>query len=273
MDITTSALLLFSPTGTSHKIASAVADGVRCTPHLMNATYSSVGDVSFDTDTLVFFAVPVYGGKVAPLALKRLDAIRGNHTPAVLMVVYGNRAYEGALVELDNFVRQRGFVPIAAGAFIGEHSYSTAMHNIAAGRPDMNDLTKARLWGKEIRNKLSSIDEVVAIDVKKLKAPRNSLMSQLKFGQFIMQQRRKPAAEKPLVTVDTLVCKNCGKCARLCPTGAIVMGDCMNTQHDLCIKCCACIKGCPAHARKLDTPYASILSKCFAKSKPNVTIL
>lgn len=273
MDIKASALLLFSPTGTSHKIAMAVADGVRCTPHLMNATYESVGNISYDAHTLVFFAVPVYGGKVAPLALKRLEAVRGNNTPAVLMVVYGNRAFEGAAVELDAFVRERGFVPIAAGAFIGEHSYNTAKHHIAAGRPDMNDLSKARMWGRDIRKKLSNIERAEPVDVTRLKKPHNSLFSQLRFILFVMQQRRKSASQKPRIKVDRLVCKKCGKCVRLCPSGAITREDCMNTQHDLCIKCCACVKGCPAHARKLKTPYASILSKCFGKPKYQTTIL
>lgn len=76
-------------------------------------------------DVLTVIAVPVYGGKVAPLALKRMEQIRGNGTPAVLIVVYGNRAYGGALNQLDAWAVAHGFVPIAAGTFIGEHSYST----------------------------------------------------------------------------------------------------------------------------------------------------
>ena len=40
------------------------------------------------------------------------------------MVLYGNRAYEDALLELKNTAEACGFVSLAAGAFIGEHSFS-----------------------------------------------------------------------------------------------------------------------------------------------------
>lgn len=44
--------------------------------------------------TLVVVTVPVYGGKVAPLALERMKCIHTSGAPVVLAVVYGNRAYE-----------------------------------------------------------------------------------------------------------------------------------------------------------------------------------
>ncbi len=50
---------------------------------------------------------------------------RGLDTPAVLVVVYGNRAYEKALMELDAFAIPHGLKVIAGATFIGEHSYST----------------------------------------------------------------------------------------------------------------------------------------------------
>lgn len=76
-------------------------------------------------DAAAVFAVPVYGGRVAPAALERLQEIRGEGTPAVVLAVYGNRAFGTAVAQLAAFVAERGFVPVAAGAFVGEHSYST----------------------------------------------------------------------------------------------------------------------------------------------------
>ena len=57
--------------------------------------------------------------------------IKADQTPAVIVVVYGNRAFEDALLELFQLVKEAGFIPVAAGAFIGEHSYSTAATPIA----------------------------------------------------------------------------------------------------------------------------------------------
>ena len=97
---------------------------------------------------LCVIAVPVYGGRVATTALQRLQRLKGNGSPAILVVVYGNRDYEDALLELRDTAVQLGFVPLTAGAFIGEHSFSTPELPIAAGRPDADDLQQAREFGK-----------------------------------------------------------------------------------------------------------------------------
>lgn len=86
-------------------------------------------------EAVAIFAVPVYGGHVAPAALERLREIRGEGTPAVVLAVYGNRSFGTAVAELASFVAGRGFVPVAAGAFVGEHSYSTPETPIAQGTP------------------------------------------------------------------------------------------------------------------------------------------
>lgn len=274
MNITSVTTVLFSPTGTSRKVAMAVADG--CAYHnscVVDATYNTPSDMCYKEHELVVVAVPVYGGKVAPLALQRLDAMRGDNTPIVLIVVYGNRAYEEAVAQLDVFVRSRGFVTVAAAAFVGEHSYSTARYPIAVGRPDAADLADARAWGKDIAAKLVRIESTQSIDVASLKEPRNPLFSKLRFILFVLKQRRKKSVAKPMVVVDADKCKLCGKCVKLCPTGAIATGDYLHTDTSRCIKCCACVKGCPAKARTLDTPYAPVLSQCFKDRKSPTTTL
>lgn len=264
---------MFSPTGTSRKVAMAVADGYRTAPRVVDATYRVPDAMTFDSESLVFMAVPVYGGKVAPLALQRFEQMKGDNTPIVLMVVYGNRAYEGALAQLAEYVVARGFVPVAAGAFVGEHSYSTAATPIAVGRPDAEDLTVARAWGKAVADKVAYIASPMAVDVTRLRHPGNSPFAMLRFILFVMQQRRKKGVPKLVPVVDAEKCRLCGKCARLCPTGAIDAHDCLHTDAERCIKCCACVKSCPARARSLATPYAPVLSQCFGRRKPPVTLL
>ena len=137
----------FSPTGTSRRVAEAVGRGLNCAQTVVcDATHDAVCVAAERGDDAVF-AVPVYGGHAAPLALRRLDAVRGDGTPAVVVVLYGNRAYEHAACELADFVAARGFVPVAAAAFVGEHSYSTARWPIAAGRPDGDDCAEAEAFG------------------------------------------------------------------------------------------------------------------------------
>lgn len=116
-------------------------------------TQQIADEIVIPTSSLAIIVVPVYGGHVAPLAMERLQYIRGVDTPTVLVVVYGNRAYEKALMELDAFAIPHGFKVIAGATFIGEHSYSTDKYPIAVGRPDESDLAFAAEFGKKIMEK------------------------------------------------------------------------------------------------------------------------
>ena len=71
------------------------------------------------------------------ILLKYLHTITGSHTKVVPVVVYGNRNYDDALIELKNILEDNGFISIAAAAFIGEHSFSTTL---AKNRPDEMDM-------------------------------------------------------------------------------------------------------------------------------------
>lgn len=66
------------------------------------------------------------------------------------------RDYEDALVELRDETTRLGFTPLAAGAFIGEHSYSRPGMPVAEGRPDANDLQIAEQFGKDCLKKLKN---------------------------------------------------------------------------------------------------------------------
>ncbi len=86
---------------------------------------------------------PVYVRRLPLNAVKRFKRLWANDTKAFVVVVYGNRNYEDALLELVDLSQELGFIPIAAAAFIGEHSFITRELPIAAGRPDEDDLEKA----------------------------------------------------------------------------------------------------------------------------------
>ena len=64
-----------------------------------------------------------------------------------MIVVYGNREYDDALLELSKLMTGKGFKVISAAAFIGEHSFSNRSFPIAENRPDDRDLVKASEYG------------------------------------------------------------------------------------------------------------------------------
>lgn len=279
--------LFFSPTGTTARTADAIAaalarDTARPDASIpvrrIDLTHAAAAPVTLPPDAVAVIAVPVYGGHVPPLAAERMKQVRGTQTPAVIVAVYGNRAFEKAPAELAALAAAQGFRPVAAGAFIGEHSYSLPATPIAAGRPDADDLARAAAFGAAVRQKLASAkaDEAPAtVDVHRLKAPATPLWPLLRFIVFALgylrRQKRHPVVYLPVTNAD--LCTLCGRCAAVCPTEAIRRGDELHTDPARCIRCCACVKGCPVGARTFDTPFAAALARNFGKRKPPVTLL
>ncbi len=270
--------LYFSPTGTSRRIAEAVADGIRRTNDIgyqcRDITFEAAPQREFPSDALLVAAVPVYGGHPAPLALERMKELRGHDTPAVVVVVYGNRAFDHAATELADLLARQGFRTVAAGAFVGEHSYSTPATPVAAGRPDDRDLAEARLFGENIGAKLAGKGPE-PVNVARLRNPRTPLLPLLRFIVFALgylsRQKRHPVVLLP--RTDAARCIHCGRCATGCPTGAITAGREELTDAAHCIRCCACVKSCPVGARSFETPFAAALARSFREPKPNVTLL
>lgn len=275
--------IFFSPTGTSKKIAEAITRGVAAptdestlalTVQTLDLTHTAGPETTLSAETVAVIAAPVYGGRIAPVAMKRLAGIRGSGGPAVVVALYGNRAFEHAVVELAGLVSRQGFVPVAAAAFVGEHSYSTPETPIAAGRPDAQDLTAAEAFGRAIRQKLDA-GACSPVDAAQLKERRAPSLSTLRFIRFVLkyrhQQKRHPVVYLP--ECDAERCTHCGRCAAICPVGAISRGDETRTDPARCIRCCACVKGCPVGARTFHTPFAEALSRNFFRRKEPVTLL
>ena len=51
--------------------------------------------------------MPVYAGRVPALAVERLKGIKTSGVKCVIVAVYGNRAYEDALVEMQDIATER----------------------------------------------------------------------------------------------------------------------------------------------------------------------
>jgi ferredoxin len=186
-----------------------------------------------------------------------LKKLKADKTPAAITVVYGNRAYEDALLELSDLVKEVGFIPVAAGAFIGEHSYSTTANPIAEGRPDTEDLIQARDFGAMVSKKIGEIKSLDAIATLPLP------------GNFPYKDIVALPGISPII-LDNL-CNLCGACATVCPTAAITVNTTVLTDKTLCIRCCACVKSCPTEARVMEDAriikVAQWLSRSFQERK------
>ena len=265
--------IYFSATGTSKKVVLAISQSIATEFVVEDITFQSLQNTTYATDDLLCVAVPVYGGGVAPVALKRLEAIRGNNTPAVVVVVYGNRNFERAAVQMSDFLAERGFITIAVAAFVGEHSYSTEQYPIAVGRPAEGDINDAKHFGQLVKEKLAR--GIESVDVSALQCPDSGEENVKAFVEFVKgyqaEQAKNPIKLLPITDEDR--CVMCGVCVDVCPMGAIDRENVSVVDSTLCIKCCACVKECPKEAKTLNSPFAPMLSKYFSQSKPNVWLV
>ncbi|AET69275.1 hypothetical protein Desor_3816 [Desulfosporosinus orientis DSM 765] len=263
MNVISLKLVCFSPTGTTKAIIQGVARGINhSTVELIDITKPDARKQQLQTseNELLLVAVPVYMGRVPALLSEWLHAIKARNTPAVCIVVYGNRVYDDALLELKDILLERGCKPIACAAFVGEHSFSSSKTPIAEGRPDVSDLNHAELFGRKINEKLLSISSIDYIS--NISVPGN-----YPYGGIT-----------DLWSVDFIAistkCTQCGICAEGCPVGAIDSENCNLIDTKKCITCCACIKNCPLNARTIKTgpvkDAAMRLNKLYKERKEPV---
>lgn len=231
MEISTVTAAYFSPTNTTQKTAEAIAQGILPSAVSLDLTLPAARarDYSFGPQDLLVIGAPVYGGRIPLQAEEAIRRIHGSCTPVVLAAVYGNRAYEDALLELRDLLSCQGFIPVAAGAFLGEHSFGNV---IAAGRPDGEDLAKCVDFGRKIAFWLSRS----SLGDFSLRLP----------GQYPYKARGPQSGIAHEISKD---CIHCMHCAEVCPTGAISPKSPAIKDMSRCIKCQACAKKCPKSAR------------------------
>jgi len=258
MNINSVELIYFSPTRTTKKIVEAIARGIHADGirhHDLTYPSASVKQPHSCGCDLAIIGAPVYAGRLPETMISRFKPVKGHATPAVIVVVYGNRACEDALLELQDLVSGAGFIPVAAAAFIGEHSYATKEFPIAAGRPDLEDIQKAGAFGAMVREKVSKI-----IDSGHILPPRPP-------GNFPYKEARILSGVSPFV--DENLCTGCMVCIPACPTSALREDDPPTIDKDLCIRCSACIKSCPDGAITMNDPGIRQIAAFLFKTCPD----
>ena len=239
----------FSATDTSRKGAKAIAEvfGSHINEMDMTVWNRQPDKTAFDADDLVVFGAPVYSGRIYQGARDRFAGLRGSSTPCIITVTYGNRDYDDALLELFDLVTELGFLPFAAAALIGQHTYG----EIEVGRPTAADLHEDMEFAQKASCKLASEGPSLVC------VPGNRPYRQGGHGGHF----------RPLTSSD---CVSCGLCAQMCPEGAVSSTNYSCIDNEKCIACFRCIRNCPVQAKNMDTDeYKSFAEMFTAKlSKP-----
>ena len=178
-------------------------------------------------DDLAVIAMPVFAGRVPALAVERLRMLNPHGAKCAVIAVYGNRAYDDALLELQDVATEMGFRVIAAVGAVAEHSI---IRRYGKGRPDAADEQILRGYGADILNK------AVGDDCTMPQVPGNRPYK--KAGMVPQPKGRRG-------------CNRCGACARQCPADAIPLSDPKKVDAAKCISCMKCVSVCPTGTRRI----------------------
>lgn len=237
--------VFFTGTGTTAKIVRVVAGAIDEGYEEQDFSLPESREIPlvFKEDDVVVMGLPVIAGRLPNLIVPYLNTLEGKGAVGIPIVLYGNRNYDDALIELRDIMEDRGFRTVAAGAFIGEHSFSRVL---AKGRPDDADISVAEDFGKRIKEMLTGGELSSPVTVKGTPKPyRGYYKPRDRKGEHIDIRKVKPKTKD--------ICNHCGLCAAICPMGAIDKED-ESKIPGICIKCCACEKRCPVGAKYFDDP-------------------
>ena len=234
--------IYFSATGTSCRCATSFCQGFGEIP---NASINLADDFNVNfpditAEDTVVVAAPVYGGRLLTQVASAFRRLKGNDAIAVAIVVYGNRDYDDALLELTDIMHDDGFRIVGVGAFIGQHSI---FPKVANARPDFSDEQNLIKFGRECKTTI-----VKGFDADSI--------------PFIKGNRPyKKAAGAPLYPkAKETDCIKCGMCVAKCPVGAISADTPFVTDITKCVSCGRCIYVCSKSARHYSGFSYSLIS-------------
>ncbi|HKL41851.1 MAG TPA: EFR1 family ferrodoxin [Clostridia bacterium] len=228
--------LFFSPTKTTEQVVTTLSHEFNKPVRKLNVT-SKVNrekPYSFNPNNLAIIGVPVYAGRIPKIMETYFKTLEGNNIPTVIITLYGNRDYDDALLEMRDLLNDQNFNVIAAGAFIGQHSYT---RKVANNRPDAKDLEVVIAFSKDIIKKLKKNTQDELLSVK---------------GNYPYRERK---SRKAFAPVTSNMCIHCGLCAKDCPVQVIDYDDVSKIDANNCLHCCRCIQVCPTQAKKFDHSF------------------
>lgn len=190
-------------------------------------------------DDIVVWGTPTYAGRIPNKTLDFLNhSLIGQGNPVAILSTFGNRSSDHTLLEMLQILDKGNMHAIGFASIATRHVFAPSE---IAPQPsyEVVDRWADRLYfHATARYSVESSSLPYYTPLKADGAPAKFLKA------------------KPCVAPSR--CSGCGHCSQVCPMGVIQMADNRPRFTDPCIKCQACILGCPNQALAFpDTDFQS----------------
>lgn len=229
MDLRSVTYMSYSPGGHVRAVIQGMANC--CTSRTFFVDLSAAREPlrrSFSGQDALVIGFSSNDGHIARPLVERLAYIKGNQSPAVVVIATRDGRFGSSLTDASEFLTNRGFVIVGGASFTIGNRYRPSP---ATGLPEPETLKDITDFSQALFNKLASISYAEAGSVR------------------LPDDGDAPKKLEHIVPTSSKRCNRCGRCARICPTGAIDPDDPKNTDPALCVSCFACIDNCPNGSR------------------------
>lgn len=234
--------IYFSPTGGTKKVADIMIKAMKKDAQEIDMIKDpdKILQTEFSEDDICLIAVPSYGGRIPSVTVDKFQKLQAKGTKAILVAVFGNRAIDDTLVEMQDILENAGFVCVVGVEAVAEHSL---MHQFGTGRPDQQDEKELIRFSEQIMQKIETKMECMKVEL-----PGNHNYREYNGVPF------KTCCKWQMYFLWNL-CKRMSSRSRFQKMNPKV------TDKEKCISCMHCVAVCPQKARHCNKVMELIASK------------
>ncbi len=250
------ALIYFSPTGSTAKIASIIKDVLteleaRVEEYDITSYSDRQNNINFLNHDSVFFGFPIYIHRAPEIIRDWIQTLDGSGKRCSVFFTYGGVTTGVAHHDIKKRLEGQNFQLVSTAEFLAKHTYNIAGWKLMENRPNEKDFSIARDYALKTWEKFKS-PVVQAVEFEE------PAITEKKLDRLDKVPKR---AVKP-PSREGRECSMCLKCGTECPNNAMDPNS-GNADGDKCIRCLRCVAFCPDNALKTNdmTPAYEVIVK------------
>ncbi len=239
------ALIYFSPTGNTAKIASVIKEELLELGAIIKqfdiTSFSErekqINPKEFDS---YIFGSPIYAWRAPKIIREWLQTLNGGGKRCSAFFTYGGVSVGVAHQNIKEILIDRNFSLVSAAEFPSKHTYNLAGWYLMENRPDESDYAIAKAYAQETYKRFEE-NSPHPIKLEGAKISEKTLTRLDKATHLTIAPPSRKGAE----------CSMCLQCENECPTNAM-NAETGEADNEKCIRCLRCVSNCPDEALKIN---------------------